>query len=404
LGKPGVVSPETELDDVPYKSHESVAMIRLRSIAVNTLLGLLSIGLSLLFLELAAGYLYEHEPYSNGKRTVDYYLGKAGSSVNDGHDSEKGYLRPHPYLLYTNAPNFTGAGHRQTNSLGYRNEEFTIQKDKDTIRILCLGGSTTFMWPYIKDPQDTWSAQLERKLQAVSGKHVQVINAGLSYGTSAEALAGYVFRHRHLQPDIIIYHGGGNDVLALFFDQYNAEYSHFRGHGNGLLPRPGERSFLIRSNLAKYLYARWLEPVATVYFTKPFWEVSPQDALERVTRLEPEGFRRNVEYLVSLAKQSGSQIMLFGFLQARKENLAKNARAFAGYEEALVLGLQKSYDVMAQVAHRHGIPFLIPSQEKFKDEWFQDNCHLTVEGETMKADILFDRLKENPLFSKAAGA
>ena len=259
------------------------------------------------------------------------------------------------------------------------------------------------MWPYIKDPKDTWSAQLERKLQAISGKQVQVINAGLSYGTSAEAVAGYVFRHQHLQLDIIIYHGGGNDVLPLFFDEYNAEHTHFRGHGNGLTPRPAERPFLARSNIAKYLYARWLEPVATVYFTSPFWEVSPEDALKRVTSREPEGFRRNVEYLVSQATQTGSQMILFGFLQARKENLTKNARAFAGYEEALVIGLQKSYEVMAQVARRHGIPFIIPPQEKFKDEWFQDNCHLTVEGEATKAEFLFEVLKENPLFRKPAG-
>jgi lysophospholipase L1-like esterase len=379
-------------------------MTRIRSIVVGAMLGTLSIGISILVLEVAAGHLYEHGPYSNGKRTVDYYLGQVPSSGIDGSESDEGSLLPHPYLLYTNAPNFRGAGYQQTNSLGYRNEEFEIQKDKDTIRILCLGGSTTYMWPYIKNPKDTWVAQLETKLQAISGKRVQVINAGLSYGTSAEAVAGYVFRYRHLQPDIIIYHGGGNDVLPLFFDGYDVEYAHFRDHGNGLKPRPGERTLLARSNIAKYLYARWLEPVGTVFSTKPFWEIPPQDALERVARTDPEGFRRNVDYLVAQGKQAGSQVILFGFLQARKENLAKNAEAFAGYEEALVLGLRKSYEVMDQVARRHGVPFIIPPQEKFKDEWFQDNCHLTEEGEAMKAGILFDSLKENPLFRKPADA
>lgn len=379
-------------------------MTRIRSIAVGAMLSLLSIGISILFLEFAAGYLYEHAAYSNGKRTVDYYLGKARSSGSDGSQSGEGSLLSHPYLLYTNLPNLHGDGYQQTNSLGYRNEEFEIQKDKDTIRILCLGGSTTFMWPYIKNPKDVWVAQLERKLQAISGKRVQVINAGLNYGTSAEVVAGYVFRYRHLQPDLIIYHGGGNDVLPLFFDGYDVEYAHFRDHGNGLKPRPGERTLLARSNIAKYLYARWLEPVGTVFYTKPFWEIPPQDAMERVARTDPEGFRRNVDYLVSQGKQAGSQVILFGFLQARKENLTKNAGAFRGYEETLVLGLQKSYEVMDQVARRHGIPFIIPPQEKFKDEWFQDNCHLTEEGEAMKADILFDALKENPLFRKPADA
>ena len=55
---------------------------------------------------------------------------------------------------------------------------------------LVLGGSTTFMWPFIKNPADSWVARLETKLQAISSKRVQVINGGINYGTSAEALAG----------------------------------------------------------------------------------------------------------------------------------------------------------------------------------------------------------------------
>ncbi|HET6675962.1 MAG TPA: GDSL-type esterase/lipase family protein [Nitrospiraceae bacterium] len=379
-------------------------MTRIRGIVLGGTVSLLSIGLSILVLEYAAGYLYEHASYANGKRTVDHYQGKPWSTEGAGIKRGQTTLMPHPYMLYANVPNFYGAGFQQTNSRGYRNEEFTIQKDKDTIRILCLGGSTTYMWPYVKNPKDTWVAQLEAKLQAISGKRVQVINAGLNYGTSAETVAAYVFRHRHLEPDMIIYHGGGNDVLPLFFDGYDPEYTHFRDHGSGLRPRPGERTILSRSNIAKYLYARWLEPVGTVFYTKPFWEVPPQDAVERVKRTDPEGFRRNVEYLVSQAKQAGSQIVLFGFLQARKENLSKNAPAFTGYEEALVIGLQKTYEVMDQVARRYGAAFVIPPQARFKDEWFLDNCHLTVEGEAVKADILFEALKSNPLFRKPADA
>lgn len=378
-------------------------MTRTRSIVVGAVLSLISIGLSMFILEFAAGVLYEQASYANGKRTVAYYEGKASAAGETGGSGQTS-LMPHPYLLYANVPNFRAAGYQQTNSLGYRNEEFTVEKDKDTIRVLCLGGSTTYMWPYVKNPKDTWVAQLEAKLQTISGKRVQVINGGLNYGTSAEAVAGYVFRHRHLEPDLIIYHGGGNDVLPLFFDGYDPEYAHFRDHGSGLRPRPGERTLLSRSNIAKYLYARWLEPVGTVFYTKPFWEVPRQEAVERVKRTDPEGFRRNVEYLVSQAKQAGSQVVLFGFLQARKENLSKNAQAFTGYEDALVIGLEKTYAVMDQVARRHGIPFIIPPQDKFKDEWFLDNCHLTVEGEAMKAEILFDALKGNALFRKPADA
>jgi lysophospholipase L1-like esterase len=376
-------------------------MTRVQSRLLIAVLFILSIGVSVALLEVATGYLYDHAGLANGKRTIDLYLGRLPEVRQDAKGSVNASLTPHPYLLYTHTPNLTADGYRQTNSLGYRNEEFTVEKPPDTIRVLALGGSTTFMWPFIKNPSDTWVARLEGKLQAISTKRIQVINAGLNYGTSAETLAGFVFRHRFLQPDIVIYHGGGNDVLPLFFEQYDPEYTHFRSHGSGIAPRPGEKRMLSGTHIGKYLYARWLEPVGSIFVTKPFWEVDPQVALERVRRQAPEGFERNIDYLVTLSKNAGSDVVLFGFLQARKQYLSRNAEAFKGYEEALVVGLEKNYDVMRTVAQRHAVTFLIPPQDRFKDEWFQDNCHLTPEGEEVKAQIMFEELEKHPQFLNA---
>ncbi len=367
---------------------------RVQHLLVLTVIFLASLGLSVALLEVATGYLYDRAGLANGKRTIDLYLDRTtavGSNAS---------VTPHPYLLYTHTPHLMADGFRQTNSLGYRNEEFTVEKPAGTIRVLVLGGSTTFMWPFIKNPADTWVARLETKLQAITSKRVQVINGGINYGTSAEALAGFVFRHRFLQPDIVIYHGGGNDVLPLFFENYNPEYTHFRSHGSGTAPRPGEKRILAHSNTGKYLYARWLEPVGSVFVTKPFWEVDPAVALERVKRQAPEGFERNIDYLVTLSKSAGSDVVLFGFLQARKPYLSKNP-VWKGYEDALILGLEKNYDVMAKLARRHDVPFVIPSQDRFHDDWFQDNCHLTPQGEDVKAQIMFEQLRDHPRFRSA---
>lgn len=249
--------------------------MRIRSLAhplVITLLVFASLGLSVTLLEVATGYLYERAGLANGKRMVDLYLGRTTEVRAGVTATRNASIAPHPYLLFVQAPNMVADGYQQTNSLGYRNKEFTVEKPADTIRIVVLGGSTTFMWPYVKNPADTWVARLEAKLQAISSKRVQVVNAGISYGTSAESLAGYVFRHRFLQPDIVIYHGGGNDVLPLFFEHYNPEYTHFRSAGSGSAPRPGEQFLLANSNTVRYLYARWLESVGSVVVTKPFWK------------------------------------------------------------------------------------------------------------------------------------
>ena len=371
---------------------------RLANLLVITVLVLISLGLSLAVLEMAAGYLYDRARLANGKRIVDLYLGRTTEVRSGIKEAETASISPHPYLLYVHAPNMTVDGYPQTNSLGYHNAEFTTEKPADTIRILVLGGSTTFMWPYVKNPADTWVARLEAKLQTISNKRIQVINAGINYGTSAEALAGYVFRHRFLQPDIVIYHGGGNDVLPLFFDHYDPEYTHFRSAGSGSQPRPGEKRLLANSHIVRYLYARWLEPVGSVVVTEPFWEVDPQVALERVRQQAPIGLERNIDSLITLSKSSGADVVLFGFLQARKPFLSKNAVAFKGYEDALILGLEKNYEVLARAGRRHQVPFVIPAQDRFQDDWFQDNCHLTAEGEEVKAQIMFEELKAHPQF------
>ena len=85
-------------------------MTRTRGIVVGVMLSLLSIGLSILLLEFAAGLLYEKASYANGKRTVAYYQGKASSAESKAAESDYTSLMPHPYLLYTNVPNFRGAG------------------------------------------------------------------------------------------------------------------------------------------------------------------------------------------------------------------------------------------------------------------------------------------------------
>lgn len=176
-----------------------------------------SLFLSLLCVEAFSGYLYRNLPekYNNGKRIVDYYLG-----VNSPIQSSK---EPHPYLLYQNSKNYYAERFLQHNSLGYRNKEFDIKKKKGLTRILALGVSTTYMFPYVKNPENTWVSQLECMLSSSLQCDIQVINAGLPYATTAELLSSYIFHHQYLYPDILIIHTGGNDVAPLLFDKYDPE-------------------------------------------------------------------------------------------------------------------------------------------------------------------------------------
>jgi lysophospholipase L1-like esterase len=346
--------------------------------------------------ELFSGYVYRNMPESNGKRIVD----DASRSGNLLGKSRQGTIMSHPYLLYVNQPGFHDGEYKQINSLGYRNDEFDIDKPPNTIRVLALGGSTTNMWPFVKNPKKTWPSVLEEELRSFYKIDIQVANAGLPYATSAELLAGYAFRHRYLKPDLVIVHEGGNDVPPLMFDDYNPEYVHFRSAGTKPYVGKIERT-LLKSSIFKILYSKYWNSASTVYVPQPkaFHEIPKDLVMKRILETKPTGFERNLDLLITIAKSDGAEVLLFGFLQAREKHIAKGRPDLRGLERALVVGLEKNYAVMEALSKRHAIGFLKPKQEDFRDEWFQDNTHLTESGEAKKAEIVFHEIVRTHLLS-----
>jgi len=238
----------------------------------------------------------------------------------------------------------------------------------------------------VSDYRDAWVWQLGSMLAAKMETKVEVLNAGIPYATTAENLADYVFRYRYLHPDLVVIESGGNDQMVTWYPDYNPEYTHFRAQGTWWEP-PKKKSFILRSNIAKVVFTRWLNSHLQLVSMDP----SPpalldrQEVLQRVRTNHLEGFQRNLDLVVKLAKNDGCSVLLVGFLQARKENLTRNRPEFRGLEQAWEEGLVRHLAVMKNVAATNGVPLVIPLQEKFSDEMFTDNCHLTKEGERIKA-------------------
>jgi lysophospholipase L1-like esterase len=350
----------------------------------NLLLGLVVTVACLGMLEICADVLFKRSFRSNGKRLVETALKDHERFVG----VKDSYIIPHPYLLYTVRPSFDEFGFRQVNSLGYRGHEITREKPAGTYRILCLGGSTTMSYPYIKDPALAWPALVEAELnRRYPGRHIEVVNAGLPYATSAELLAGYMFRHRYLEPDLVIFHEGGNDTDPLLFKDYNPEYTHFRAPGVRVLVGPVER-ILLHSNVFRIYYMHYWRHVPTIYVSQPagFDELSREKALQRVQDTYPLGFERNLELIIRTAQNDGARVMLVGFVSEREDLLSKNWPSLKGLEHATQIGIDKNLRVMEALGARYHVPYLSPANVDFKDEWFLDGCHLNEEGERAKAN------------------
>lgn len=328
------------------------------------------------------------EQYLNGKRIVEYNLGNKFDISNQS-------IIPHPYLLYVNSPYYIDSV-KQHNSKGYRNTEFKLEKDSNTLRILCLGGSTTYGY-LNRNPLSTWSAKLQDKLSKISSKKIEVINGGLNYATSAELLASYVFRHRYIKPDIIIFHEGGNDVAPVLFPKYNPEYTHFRSQGSQISLRPGE-IFLLNSNVFKLIYSFWLNHSNSVYKDQPysFSDLKKHEVYQRVhNESNYTGFKRNVDLLVKLAKIDCSKVFLMGFLNAPPKKIAESRPDLKNIVDDIVYCTEKNNNILELISITQNVNYIKINKKLFINDWFIDNCHLNPLGEEMKAKIVFDQIKKS---------
>lgn len=379
-----------------------------KPIVVRTAVRFLFLLLGLALSELVARTCYDRLAPGLGKRNVSVLLEEI--------DPEAGFVwRPHPYLLYSNTPNYVGPnGIRQANAQGYRNsKDFADKPPLGTIRILALGGSTTY-GDKLDSPDDAWPTQMESLLdsvlqQAPAGKYrnAEVINGGLSWATSAELLSHYVFRDRYLGAHIVVIHTGGNDTFPLLFDDYTPEYTHFRP-GWGASPhhlRRGETALLRYSHLARLFYAAWLSDApARPYCNlncKPF-DLPEEYYLRNALANAPIGFERNLDLLVRNVLSDKAIPVLFPFVLSSDETFAAlspaaaRAAAFTTKgRRAGQMALAKNVTVMRRIAEKYEVSLVELDAERIPPKYFLDHCHLSRDGERIKAQLWQPRRNES---------
>jgi lysophospholipase L1-like esterase len=321
---------------------------------------------------------------------------------------------PHPYLLYQAAPNYRNEAGVQHNSMGYRDKEFNPEKQKGTVRILALGGSTTY-GAGVGRPEWTWPSHLQALLdQDYGAGKYEVINGGLDSACSAEILSGWVFRYRFLHPDIVVLHMGVNDIWpVLLTKDYNPEYVYFRRPAAINQPAGFLRPAIAFSYLVKAYYAlSYRDQVETYPYVQArdadlySSESSRGEVTKRVTETENTGFRRNLDELIKVIKLEGARVLVTTEPALPESEIPRKAsdnpsvRWILGLEHAWSVGLQKNSDTMQSVAQSNRVAFFRPNAKEFRYEWFDDWYHLNEAGEAGKARAIETGLKEAGLVSK----
>ena len=282
---------------------------------------------------------------------------------------------PHPYRIFELAAGRTDeSGHVSLNSQGLRGRNFPVAKPASTVRILCLGGSTTY-GPGATTDTHTYPAHLERFLReqyADASFAIEVINAGHPAYTSLESLILFQTRLVNFSPDIAILQNAINDAwMATVFRTFAGDYSHGRHSFGPLGPHAWEYSPLL-----SLLFARTTTP------RNPFAPNHAVDLLKMINNRWGEGFS-----LDGPARQEraalGADVVernTLSFVATARGNgvipviATETSRAEEGFYNQVLAACN---DRVRAVAAREGVILVDFAREMpWNSRAFYDPCHL----------------------------
>lgn len=114
------------------------------------------------------------------------------------------------------------------NRQGGRGPEWEITRPPDGLRIAAVGGSSTFG---VNNPdQATWPFYLEQVARSLTGKPVEVLNAGQPGYSLKDFTRFYLERLAAYRPDWVIYYEGWNDTDLPLNSQVHHNVRRFHEH------------------------------------------------------------------------------------------------------------------------------------------------------------------------------
>ncbi len=257
------------------------------------------------------------------------------------------------------------------------------------IRIVCIGGSTTY--GHGVSAEEAWPAALERALRQ-KGLAAEVINAGVPGYGSHQNLVRYRRDIAALDADLVLVYEGWNRTGALVDPAGFVPYA---------TPRPGaswtdrsSRFFARHSLLLQSFVIRWR------------WQKQKAPAGEWSADPYQQVFVQDLTTLVQCAQSHGQKTALIlypalfyeGMTRGEEERVSALLWDVQAYRPEMLAELERKHAAIRAVAASTG-SLAVDAQEAFaslhgadRKAWFLDAEHLNASGCKKLAAVLCDRL------------
>ncbi len=328
--------------------------------------------------------------------------------MNDATPEDYPIFLPQANLNYVNYPGYTDSGIVINNRHGYRGNEYSVIPPPRTLRLLFIGGSTT--WGYkIKDFKKTYPFQtkiiLDSLLKVNSSfqeryDSIECINAGLAGAISTEELTHYLFKFRYYQPGMVIIKPGLNEC-EYKKGTFQPDYTHLRNVDFNIKALPGRTRWLMHSRFFSALiinlfyidylnYGYILENEGNAYtkYCKWFPGINV-DSLNRLGDYTFTPFYQNISMLVDAVQRDSAIAVLMTSPLNEQLQLDASPETAPYYENNLF-----NNSLIRKIAAEKKCLLIDIAYSDIKDESWIDDCHVDAQGNYVLGKITAHQIKD----------
>lgn len=291
----------------------------------------------------------------------------------------------HPYFNYVCNPEFQFPdGYKPHNSRGFRMPEWPDTKAANSIRVLALGGSTTYGIGYERG-EEVWPSIIQGLYRNQYHAAMDVINLGVPDYTTHEIIPVLAMLGPVLKPDIVVIHVGGNEAFdAAYRDEGGPDNTEFRFQWNYRPLSQPTQIVMRRSYFARVVGFYWIgrsglfpsDIWSAMQYPHPTGEQLQQNAAHYTGKY----FRQNLITLVALSRELHAE----PFLLTQPLNPVWDNPSDP-FHQIIVNAHRLNNSIILQVAAERNVRVIDLYQLMRRRELFTDALHDSEAGMKKKA-------------------